>query len=368
MEKAADSARVQRRPGFLNVLRDNAALIAVFIVLALLPFILAGISGQPIAQVLANRAGTSKFYQGLAIEVYILAVYALSFDLLLGITGLLSFGHAMFFAVGAYLTGIMVKSFGWGIFPTLGLVVVAGVAQALLFGIILPRVKGITFALVTLGMAAVFHIVIQSRELGPYTGADVGLQGVIMPAFLNASNERLRIYFIALLFMFAVYLLFRRFVNSPTGRVCVAIRENEERARMLGYNTFYFKLAALTVASITAALAGALHTIYQPIVSPHVASLAFTVVALLMLLIGGIGTLSGAIIGAAIYRLMTYSLERYFHENSTFLVGVVYVLLVLFLPYGIVGTWKMKSFAMQQGRQRLARLFFGKSAEPKVKP
>jgi branched-chain amino acid transport system permease protein len=208
-------------------------------------------------------------------------------------------------------------------------------------------------------MAAVFHIVIQSRELGPYTGADVGLQGVIVPAFLNPSNERLRIYFIALIFMFTIYLIYRRFINSPTGRVCIAIRENEERARMLGYNTVYFKLTAMMLSSITAALAGFLHTIYQPIVSPHVASLGFTVVALLILLIGGIGTLSGAIIGAAIYRLMTYSLERYFHESSTFLVGVVYVLLVLFLPYGLVGTWRMKSFAMRQGRERLARLFSG---------
>lgn len=365
MEKAAAAVEV-RRPGIGTVLKSNAALIAVFIILALLPFILAVLTGQPISQVLANRAGTSKFLQGLAIEVYILAVYALSFDLLLGITGMLSFGHAMFFAVGAYLSGAMIKTFGWGIYPTLGAVVLAGVVQALLFGMVLPRVKGITFALVTLGMASVFFIVIQSRELGPYTGADVGLQGVIVPAFINPSNERLRVYFIALIFMFAVYLIYRRFVNSPTGRVCAAIRENEERARMLGYNTFYFKLTALLVSSITAALAGMLHTIYQPIVSPHTASLAFTVAALLMLLIGGIGTLSGAIIGAAIFRLMTYSLERYFHENSAILLGIVYVLIVLFLPYGIVGTWKLRRLELQQGRERLARLIFGESAGRKA--
>jgi branched-chain amino acid transport system permease protein len=358
MEKAASKVDT-RQNGIVTALKQNGGLVGMFILLSALPFLIAMFTGQPLAEILANRAGTSKFLQGLAIEVFILAVYALSYDLLLGVTGLLSFGHAMFFAVGAYLTGIMIKSFGWSLFPTLLLVVVAGVIQALLFGMVLPRVKGITFALVTLGMASVFHIVIQSRELGPFTGADVGLQGVITPAFINPSTERLRFYFVALIFMFVAYLVFRRFVNSPTGRVCTAIRDNEERASMLGFNTFYFKLAALFLASITAALAGALHTLYQPIVHPNVASLAFTVGALLMILIGGVGTLSGALIGAAIFRLMTFSLERFVSENSTFLIGVVYVLIVLFLPYGIIGTWRLKSFQIKQGRERLARLLTG---------
>lgn len=145
----------------------------------------------------------------------------------------------------------------------------AAVAQALLFSVVLPRVKGITFALVTLGMSSVFHIVIMSRELGDYTGADVGLQGVIVPDFISPATERLRLYFVALTVLVLFYLLYRRFVDSPTGRVCKAIRENEGRAQMLGYNTFLFKLAALILSSITAAIAGALHTIYQPIVTPR---------------------------------------------------------------------------------------------------
>jgi branched-chain amino acid transport system permease protein len=361
MAKAAsDTYPSQNR--IAAVIKQNASLAVLFILLSALPFLIGLLTGQPLEQILANRAGTSKFLQGLAIEVFILAVYALSYDLLLGITGLLSFGHAMFFGVGAYLTGIMIKSFGWDLLPTILVVVVAGVIQALLFGIVLPRVKGITFALVTLGMASVFHIVIQSRELGPFTGADVGLQGVVTPALINPSTERLRFYFVALIFMFAAYLVFRRFVNSPTGRVCTAIRENENRALMLGYNTFYFKLAALFLASIAAALAGALHTLYQPIVHPNVAGLAFTVSAILMILIGGVGTLSGAIIGAAIFRLMTFSLDRFVSENSTFLIGVVYVLIVLFLPYGIIGTWRLRSFQIKQGRERLVRIFTGSRA------
>ncbi len=343
----------QKQSPFAAGLKDNLPLIAVLLVLGALPFLVAVLDGQPLGEVLRNASGNSKFIQGLLIEVFILAIYALSYDLVLGIVGLLSFGHAMFFGVGAYLTGIMLKSFGWPLLPTLGLVILAGIVQALLFGLVLPRVQGITFALVTLGIASVFHIVIMSSELGSLTGADVGLQGVTAPAFINPSTQRLRFYFIALVILFLVYLLYRRFVSSPTGRVCVAIRENEGRARMLGYNTFHFKLVALVIASITAAIAGMLHTLHSPIVSPNVASLGFTVSALLMILIGGVGTLSGAIVGAATYRLLQFYLEKFFGENASFIIGLVYVLLVLFVPYGIVGTWKMRSFDLQRGRARL---------------
>jgi len=323
-----------------NLFRANLPLIGVILALAVAPFLVAIFDGQSVADVFASETGNAKFVQGLLIEIFILAVYAISYDLIMGVTGLLSFGHAMYFGVGAYLTGIMLKSFGWDLLPTLGVVMVAGVVQALLFSVVLPRVQGLTFALVTLGMAVVFHIVIRSRELGEYTGADVGLQGVVTPAFISPASERFTFYIVALVFMFLVYLLYKRFVDSPTGRVCIAIRENEARAKMLGYNTFYFKVVALTISSITAALAGALHALFQPIVSPDVASLAFTISALLMILIGGVGTLSGALIGAGIFKLLTYGLDRFFGENATVIIGLVYIGIVLFLPFGIVGTWR----------------------------
>jgi branched-chain amino acid transport system permease protein len=292
-----------------------------------------------------------------------LAIYAISYDLILGITGLLSFGHAMFFAAGAYFTGIAFKSLEWGILATLLGVFIVGLLQALLFGIVLPRVKGITFALVTLGVASMFFIIIQSSELAEWTGADVGLQGVIVPEFLNTSNERYRFYVIALLATFVVYLIYRRFVDSPTGRVCVANRENEDRALMLGYNTFYFKLIALIISSITAAFAGFLHTVHQPIVSPNVASLGWTVAALLMILMGGVGTLTGAYVGAAAFRLLEYFLDRWYGESASFLLGVFYILLVLFIPYGIVGTWRLRSREVKQGRDYLLRLLTGRGRD-----
>ena len=327
------------------------------LVLILLPFLVGLFNGASPADVLVNGNGQSKFIQGLAIEIFILTIYALSFDVIFGITGLLSFGHSMFFAVGAYLTGIAIKSFGLSLPATLGWLVVASVVQALLFGLVLPRVKGITFALVTLGLGSVFHILVMSSEFGEYTGADVGLQGVIVPAFISPATERLRFYFVALTVMVLIYLLYQRFVNSPTGRVCVAIRENEGRAQMLGYNTFYFKLSALLLSSFTAALAGFLHTLYQPIVSPNTAGLGYTVTALLILLIGGVGTLNGAFVGAIVFRLLDYGLRRYIGESASFINGAIYVLFVLFIPYGIVGTWRLKSLQIRQGWERLLKMF-----------
>lgn len=340
-----------------SFLKRNRGLVVFFLVLCALPFVVGLIEGVSLGQVWANESGTSKFVQGLGIEIFILAMYALSYDLIFGITGLLSFGHSMFFATGAYLTGVLLKSFEMQLWQAVLWVFVAAILNAILFGLVLPRVKGITFALVTLGMASVFHIVIMSRELGEYTGADVGLQGVTSPAFINPASERLRFYFVALIFMLVFFLVYKRFVSSPTGRVCVAIRENENRARMLGYNTFYFKLAALTLSSLTAALAGTLHVLYQPIVSPNTAGLAFTVTALLIILIGGVGTLNGALIGAAVYRLLDFGLRRYMGESSSFINGAIYIMIVLFLPYGIVGTWRLKSPNISQGWQRLLQLF-----------
>jgi branched-chain amino acid transport system permease protein len=339
-----------------SFLKANQTMLIALAVFITLPFLIGLVNGASPAQVWLNESGQSKFIQGLAIEVFILALFGLSYDLIFGFTGLLSFGHSMFFAVGAYLTGILLKSFGFSLGATFGMIILASVVQALLFGMVLPRVKGITFALVTLGMASVFHVLVISTEFGEYTGSDVGLQGVVVPDFISPASQRLRLYFIVLFILVLMFLLYRRFVDSPTGRVCSAIRENEDRAKMLGYNTFQFKLTALILSSFTAALAGALHTIYQPIVSPNLASLGYTVTALLIILIGGVGTLSGALVGAVVFRLLDYGLRRYLGESASFINGAIYVAIVLFLPYGIVGTWKLKSAQTRKGWNRLLKL------------
>jgi branched-chain amino acid transport system permease protein len=350
-------------PGFdrgpAALLRRRRGVMIVAGLLVAFPFAVSVlVDGQGLSAVWDNTQGNARFLQGLAVEVFILGLFAISYDLLLGVTGIISFGHAMFFAVGAYGFGIALKSIGLHWVLALGLVVVLALVQAFLFAILLPRVRGLTFALVTLGIGAVFWIVIRSSDLAQWAGAEIGLQGVDAPVwFLDTTNERFVFYLLTLAIFLGVYVLYTKIADSPMGRVLVAIRENEDRALMLGYNTFWFKTLALVVSSLTAVLAGALHTMHQPIVTPNVAALTFTVTVLLMVLIGGAGTISGALVGAAVYRLLNFYLDKWFGGASGLLIGLVFVVLVLYLPYGIVGTWRAKSFRLREGRERLRALF-----------
>lgn len=338
--------------------RENRGIFFFLLAMLILPFLVGLIEGSSPDMVWRNQGTISKFMQGLGIEIFILAIFALSYDLLFGVTGLLSFGHSMFFATAAYATGIAIKQFSLPIWAILLVIAVTAILQALLFGMILTRGKGITFTLVSLGLASMFHIIVTSSELAEWTGADVGLQGVNVPQFINPAVHRLRFYVIAILVLISAYIFYKRFLSSPTGRVAVAIRENEDRAKMLGYNTAIYKILVLMICSFTASLAGFLHALYQPIVSPNVASLGFTVTGLLIVLIGGVGTMSGAIFGAFIFRLIEYFLRRFIGESASFITGAIYIVFVLFIPYGIVGSWRLKRLNFKQGWQRLRQTLF----------
>ncbi len=345
--------------GFLVVWRRRRGVAFVALALLLFPFAVSIlVDGAGPSAVWTNALGNARFLQGLAIEVFILGLFAISYDLLLGVAGIISFGHAMFFAVGAYGFGIMLKSFELNWIVALLVVGVLAVVQALLFSILLPRVKGLTFALVTLGIAAVFWIVISSSDLAQWAGAEVGLQGVEPPVwFLDTTNNRFVFYLLVAAIMLGAYILYTKIADSPMGRVLVSVRENEDRSLMLGYNTFWFKTVALIVSSLTASLAGVLHTMHQPITTPNVAGLGFAIIVLLIVLIGGAGTISGALVGAAVYRLLNFYLDKWFGGTSGLLVGLVFVVLVLYLPYGIVGTWRVKGVRIREGRERLLRWF-----------
>lgn len=334
-------------------------LLVVIVLGVAFPFLVGFMDGQSPAAVIASEGGNSKFLMGLAVEVFILALFALSYDLVLGITGLLSLGHMMFFAAGAYGAGVMLKSFDWPLWGIVIAVIIIGVVQALLFAVVIPRIGGaLTFALVTLGFATMFSIVVQSPELKPWTGSDVGLQGAagVVPEWINTTDSRFQLYLVVFALLLVAYLIYKRIVESPTGAVLVATRDNPDRAQMLGYNIFWFQLFALVVASITAAISGMLWAMHQPIVTPTVAGLGWMVAVLLMVIMGGIGTLTGAIVGAATYRLLDFYLERWFGGGATMLLGVAFILIVLFLPYGIVGTWRARAVQRQQGYERLKRL------------
>jgi branched-chain amino acid transport system permease protein len=320
------------------------------IVLALFvafPFVLALLTGQPV------DAGTPKFWQGMVIQMFILAVYAMSYDLMLGYTGILSFGHAMFYGIGAYLTGILLKYAGWPLGSALLAVIAAAVALAIVISVVSLRVRGVYFAMATLAFSGMFFILVQATDLRDITGAEDGLHGIPTPAWLNPTEDRLFFYYLALAFCLVMYLIARRVVESPPGRVMVAIRENEPRAQMIGFNTFAYKIIAVTLASVMAALAGVMHALWNLNATPEVFSVDTTINALLMTIIGGVGTLIGPMLGAGVLQLLGYWLNEIFGPRWPLIIGIVYVLLVLFLPYGIVGTWQMRRNDIQAGWRRL---------------
>jgi branched-chain amino acid transport system permease protein len=290
--------------------------------------------------------GIGRFFLGQLIGVFILAIYAMSYDLLIGYTGIVSFGHALFFGIGAYLTADALKQ-GWLPFAAIPLaVVLLAAAVALVIGALSLRVKGVYFSMVTLAFAEVVFIIVRGTER---LGLENGLFGLEVPAWIDPNTQRLTFYVVTLAFTVLAYLFLRMVVASPAGHVLVAIRENEQRALALGYNTLIYKLMATVIAGVLAALAGWLSALFYLSVSPAALAVGTTINALLIVIIGGVGTLIGPALGAALYTLIGYVLQNQF-ARWQLVFGIVYVLLVLFVPYGLAGTWRRRQ------RQRIQQL------------
>ncbi len=359
------------KTGFPLWLRRHWPGLVILTLMSLFPFLAGLAMGDPAAvppeiqgvgRVLAlAETGRAKFWQGMVIQMFILAVFAMSYDLLLGYTGVISFGHAMFFGTGGYVVGLLVKHAGWSAGAAVGVLLLVALLQSLMVGALSLRVKGVYLAMVTLAFAEFFYILAEATDFRQYTGADDGLHGIYPPPFLSPTDHRTRFYFLALVFFLTMYLAARRLVNSPTGRVMVAIRENEARAAMLGYNTFVYKLVALVAAGVMAALAGALNAFFNLGVTPSVLSVATTIDVLAMTIVGGAGTLTGPVLGAAIVHLLGYWLNRLFGQTWVLLFGVTFILIVVFLPYGIVGTVQARSWRWRAvWRERWRRIKEGR--------
>jgi branched-chain amino acid transport system permease protein len=200
--------------------------------------------------------------------------------------------------------------------------------------------------MITLALAEIAFIIFKADDpkLKPITGGEVGIQGIYVPAAIDPTTYRLRFYFLALASMVGLYLFARRLVNSPTGRVLVAIRENEGRAIALGFNTLLYKVFATMISASMAALAGMLMVLYEKSASFEMLGVNLTIQALLMTIIGGIGTLIGPMLGAATVRLLDQWLKGAAMQailpawlRADLLFGLIYVALVLFFPAGLMG-------------------------------
>jgi branched-chain amino acid transport system permease protein len=264
------------------------------------------------------------------------AMFACAFNLLLGYTGLLSFGHAAFFGAAAYSTGWLVRTAGWS--PELG--VLAGVAVAagvgLVVGLIAIRREGIYFAMITLAMAQMVYFVFLQA---PFTGGEDGLQGVPRGKLFGVIplGDDLTFYFIVLAVFVAVFLFIVRIVRSPFGQVLKAIRENEPRAISLGYDVARYKLLAFVLSTALAGLAGAIKTLVLGFASLTDAHWTMSGEVILMTLLGGMGTFAGPVIGAfTIIGLQNLLADRV-GEWVTVIIGVIFVICVVAFRRGFVG-------------------------------
>ncbi len=275
------------------------------------------------------------------------AIFACAFNLLLGYTGLLSFGHAAYLGAAAYATGWLVRSAGWS--PELG--VLAGALGAGLLGLVVGAIairrQGIYFAMITLALAQmVYFLWLQA----PFTGGEDGLQGVprgkLFGLISLASDTTL--YYVVLAVFVAVFLFIIRIVHSPYGQVLKAIRENEARAISLGYDVDRYKLLAFVLSTSLAGLAGALKTIVLGFATLSDAHWSLSGEVVLMTLLGGMGTFAGPVLGAfTIIGLQNFLADRV-GSWVTVIIGVIFVVCVVGFRRGFVGellAWQRRRFA-----------------------
>ncbi|MFN4118423.1 branched-chain amino acid ABC transporter permease [Acidovorax sp.] len=279
------------------------------------------------------------------------ALFASAFNLLLGFTGLLSFGHAAFLGGAAYVTGHAVKV--WGLTPEVGMLLGTGggALLGLLFGWLAIRRQGIYFSMITLALAQMlFFVCLQA----PFTGGEDGLQGVPrgkLFGVLDLKND-LTMYYVALVIVVAAFLLIVRTIHSPFGQVLKGIKENEPRAISLGYDVQHFKLLAFVISAAIAGLAGSLKTVVLGFATLSDVHWTASGQVILMTLVGGLGTLSGPLIGSAVVVLLENKIGEFGNmlaaltsvewfktlgESVTMVTGLIFVICVLAFRRGIMG-------------------------------
>ena len=270
------------------------------------------------------------------IKALCFAIFACAFNLLLGYTGLLSFGHAAFLGAAAYITGWLVRSAGFS--PELGILagMLSGTVLGLLVGLIAIRRQGIYFAMITLAMAQMIYFVWLQA---PFTGGEDGLQGVprgMLFGLIPLQND-LVMYFVVLAVFVGVFLAIIRIVHSPYGQVLKAIRENEPRAVSLGYDVDKYKLLAFVLSTTLAGLAGSLKTVALGFATLSDAHWSLSGEVVLMTLLGGMGTFAGPVVGAfTIIGLQNFLADRV-GSWVTVIIGVIFVVCVVGFRRGFVG-------------------------------
>ncbi len=295
----------------------------------------------------------SRFYTAVATDIVILALFASSLNLLMGYAGLVSFGHAAYFGIGAYACAILMKTYGvpfFVAFPAGGL---AGALFALVFGFFCVRLTKIYFAMLTLAFAQIVWAI--CFKWNDVTGGEQGFPNVPYPDLswvaaipgLDGFRTPDRYYLLTVVLIAICFAALRRIVDSPFGRILTTIRENPERAEFIGIDVRRYELAAFVVAGMFAGLAGALFGIFNRGVFPDFAYWSKSAEVLIMTILGGIGHFWGPALGALVLTLLNQEIRSY-TEYWPFILGVVLIFLLFVFPGGLLG-------AAQAGWRRLRR-------------
>ena len=301
---------------------------------------------------LALVAPALGLYPVFVMKLLCFALFACAFNLLLGFTGLLSFGHAAFFGSAAYVTGWFIKSQHWT--PELALLagaVAAGVI-GLLVGLVAIRRQGIYFAMITLAIAQMVYFVCLQA---PFTGGEDGLQGVprgkLLGLFSLESDQAL--YYLVVAIFVTCFLFISRIVNSPFGQVLKMIRENEPRAISLGYQVDRYKLLAFVLSAALAGLAGSMKTLVMGFATLSDVHWSMSGEVILMTLLGGVGTFFGPVLGSGIVISLQNLLADKVGSWVTVIIGVIFVLCVLAFRKGVVG--ELQAFRERRRNAALAQ-------------
>jgi branched-chain amino acid transport system permease protein len=299
-----------------------------------------------LAVLLALPFAVSDYSRALIAEIFIFAIFAMSLDLLLGFTGLMSLGHAAFFGLGAYAVAVLGTQFGidaW-IGVTAGIALAA--AAAGLIGWFCVRTGGVTFLMLTLAFSQlVFTVALKWRDV---TGGSDGLAVAEKPSFFGFDlSNSLVMYYMALAFFVLVFAGLRRLINAPLGRVFVGIRENEPRMMAVGYPTRAYKLISFTISAAIAGLAGGLYAIFNGFISADALYWTASGDVLIMTMLGGAGTLIGPAIGAGVFLLMKNVVSSY-NEHWLAIIGITFICCVMFFPAGIWGA--LRDVRMKRAR------------------
>jgi len=281
-----------------------------------------------------------KFYVQLATKVLILAIFAMSLDLLVGYTGLVSLGHAAFFGFAGYLLALISPQYeAASLWTSLAIALAGSALLALVIGALVLRTSGIYFIMVTLAFGEMlFHVFHDTSIAGGSDGVYIYVRpvGTIFGWQPFDFEDFTHFYFVVLVVAIAVYAGLRTILESPFGRVIVGIRVNEHRMRSLGYHAFRYKLACFVLAGTLAGLAGYLSAVQFGVVNPDMLGFHVSASALMMLILGGMGTLVGPVIGAAAMMILELVFQG-ITEHWLLLMGGFIVLVALLLPRGLVG-------------------------------